>query len=241
MIAVFFGALTQCLPIHMYWKHHRTDEIINGEVFNSNYSCFHEEAFSMSMAAIAILTDILILIIPIAMVWPLRINRRKNLAVGFVLSLGWVVVAIGLYRIKSFYDFWNVINPDPTYALGSTVSVFEVNFAIILCCGPAINAIVNYFAPKVFGSRYGTKPTGYTADNPSGYEMPSGQPRRYRLPSLSSMADTERSYRMMDDGQVGNAGSRDEIMNNDSLYARRAEIIKNMIDNEENSKGMYVR
>lgn len=225
----------------MYWKHHRTDEIINGEVFNSNYSCFHEEAFSMSMAAIAILTDILILIIPIAMVWPLRINRRKNLAVGFVLSLGWVVVAIGLYRIKSFYDFWNVINPDPTYALGSTVSVFEVNFAIILCCGPAINAIVNYFAPKVFGSRYGTKPTGYTADNPSGYEMPSGQPRRYRLPSLSSMADTERSYRMMDDGQVGNAGSRDEIMNNDSLYARRAEIIKNMIDNEENSKGMYVR
>ena len=63
MVAVFFSVLTQCLPIHMYWDHPKTDQIISDEVANSNYTCFNTEAFIMSTVSVAILTDILVLII----------------------------------------------------------------------------------------------------------------------------------------------------------------------------------
>lgn len=235
MVAVFFGVLTQCLPIHMYWDHPKTDQIIDDKIVNPNYTCFNAEAFIMSTASIAILTDILILIIPIAMVWPLRLNWRKKLAVGCVLSLGWILVIVALIRLKSFYNFFNVVNPDPTYALGVTVSVVEVNIAIILSCGPAINSIITRFAPKLFASRGASNRTFDTAGDPYEYEIPARRPRRYDLPSLSISRNTVRGNTERDD----DGDSQLEIMNNDSLGARRADVIRAMIDNDKNGRGMY--
>ena len=235
MIAVFFGVLTQCLPIHMYWDHPKTDQIIDNKVVNPNYTCFNTEAFTMSTASIAILTDILTLIIPIAMVWPLRLNWRKKLAVGCVLSLGWIVVIVALIRLKSFYDFFHVVNPDPTYALGVTVSVVEVNIAIILSCGPAVNSMITRFAPKVFASRGASDHTFDTAGDPYEYEIPARRPKRYDLPSLSLTRNTARSDRERDE----DGDSQLEILNDDSLGARRADIIRAMISNDKNGSGLY--
>jgi hypothetical protein len=235
MIAVFFGVLTQCLPIHMYWNHFKTDQIIDDKVVNPNYTCFNTEAFIMSTAGIAILTDILILAIPIAMVWPLRLNWRKKFAVGCVLSLGWILVVVALVRLKSFYNFFNVVNPDPTYALGVTVSVVEVNIAIILSCGPAINSMITRFAPKLFASRG----TGDTAGDPYEYEIPARQPKRYDIPV--SFLDSRNSARGIRDRDDDDGDSQLEIVNNDSLGARRADIIRAMIDNDKNGRGMYAR
>ena len=239
MIAVFFGVLMQCLPIHMYWDHPKTDQIIDNKVVNPNYTCFNAEAFIMSTASIAMLTDILVLIIPIAMVWPLRLNWRKKLAVGCVLSLGWIVVAVALIRLKSFYDFFHVVNPDPTYALGVTVFVVEVNIAIILSCGPAVNSIVTRFAPKLFASRGASRGassrTFDTDGEPYEYEIPARRPRRYDLPSLSMSRDTAHGSRERDD----DGDSQLEIMNDDSLGAKRADIIRAMINNDKNGRGLY--
>jgi len=237
MVAVFFGVLTQCLPIHMYWDHPKTDQIIDDKVVNPNYTCFNTEAFIMSTAGIAILTDILILMIPIAMVWPLRLNWRKKLAVGCVLSLGWILVIVALIRLKSFYNFFHVVNPDPTYALGVTVSVVEVNIAIILSCGPAVNSMITRFAPKLFSSRGTRSHTADTAGHPYEYEIPVRRPRRYDLPSLSISRNTARGYRERDD----DGDSQHEIINNDSLGARRADVIRAMIDKDKNGRGMYSR
>jgi hypothetical protein len=238
MIAVFFGVLTQCLPIHMYWDHPYTDQIIDGKLVNPNLTSIDAEAFSMSTTSIAILTDILILIIPIAMVWPLRLNWRKKLAIGCVLSLGWIVVVIALIRLKSFYDLFNVVNPDPTYALGVTISVVEVNVAITLSCGPAINSMITRFAPKLFASRGASSYTAHTAEDPYGYEMPTRRPKRYEMPSLSSSRNTARPYRVMDDEEEA---FQLPIMNNADHVARRSDVIRAMIDNDRNGRGMYVR
>lgn len=230
MIATFFGALTQCLPIHMYWD--RWDPEATKE-----FSCMNEEAFSMSTAGIALLTDVLILLIPILMVWPLRLNRRKKIAVGSVLSLGWIVVIVACIRLKCFYDLWNGTDPDYTYAnsLGVVISTVENHIALILSCGPALNAILTRVAPRILGSKNRTGPTAdYTYGN--GYNMPSRTPRRFDLPSLASSRNSGRPYRTLDDET---AGSQDEIMNNDSLGANRAQIIARMIDKEKNGQGLY--
>lgn len=230
MLGTFFGALTQCLPIHMYWN--RWDP---GET--TAFSCFDEYAFSMATAAIAILTDVLILLIPIFMVWPLKLNRRKKIAVGSVLSLGWIVVIVACVRLKSFYDLWNNTDEDFTWSnsLGVVISIVEVNIAIILSCGPALNAILTRVAPRILGSKNATGRTNTFAYK-DGYDMPSRTPKRFDMPSLPNSRNSGRPYRELDD-DLG--GSQDEIMNNDSLGAKRADIVARMIDNDQRGQGMY--
>lgn len=236
MVATFFGALTQCLPIHMYWDRFKTDRVVDGQVM---YSCFNAEAFSMSTASIAILTDILILIFPIVMVWPLRMNRRKKIAVAGVLSLGWSVVIIGIIRLKYFYDFFHVSASDPSYSVSVTVSTIEINVAIIASCGPAMNAIVNRFAPRFFGSRSSPPPTTSFAHDvpPEDYDLPSRTPRKFYVPSITSSRNTSRPYRAREDDGEG----LDSIVDNDSLGSKRADIIRAMIDTDKGGRGLYVR
>jgi hypothetical protein len=147
------------------------------------------------------------------------------------------VVVIALIRLKSFYDLFNVVNPDPTYALGVTISVVEVNVAITLCCGPAINSMITRFAPKLFASRGASSHTAVTAENPYGYEMPTRRPKRYEMPSLSSSRNIPRPYRVMDEEEAFQL----PIMNNADHVARRSDVIRAMIDNDRNGRGMYVR
>jgi hypothetical protein len=237
MIAVLISTLTQCHPIHMFWDHPRTDRAVDGGILNSDYKCFDAEAFAMTNGGIAILTDILILIIPIVMVWPLRLNWRKKLAIGSVLSLGWIVVAVALVRLKSFHDLYNVVNPDPTYALGVTTSSVEVNVAVTLCCGPAVNSMINRFAPRIFATRNKSRETADIVDDPYDYEIPARLPKRYDMPSLFSSRNSTRPHRVMDEEEHGPV----EQMDYASLEARRAEIIRAMINNDKNGRGVYMR
>ncbi|CAI9632236.1 unnamed protein product [Alternaria burnsii] len=105
MLSVFFAALTQCVPIHMYWNHYYTDQTMNGKVVNPNYQCYNMAAFSLVTAGLAILTDVLILLVPVAMMWNLRMALRQKFTVGAVLSVGWIVAILGVVRFKVFYDF----------------------------------------------------------------------------------------------------------------------------------------
>jgi hypothetical protein len=59
-----------CIPVivcAMYWNQLRTDQLINGRVVNDNYTCIDQAPFSLSIAAIAVSTDIAILLVPNAM------------------------------------------------------------------------------------------------------------------------------------------------------------------------------
>lgn len=216
MFAVFFAGLASCQPIDMYWNHYYTDEVVDGEVVNPNYTCNNEEAFILSTAALAILTDVLVLAIPIAMLWPLKINIRKKLAIGVVLSLGWLVAVIGVIRLWLFWETYHVVRDEPFYSIGSTVSGIEGNVAIILCCVPAINAIISKFAPRIFGTRTGTRPTGESTYNSHGFEMP--ESRRYTIPI--SVRGGARQDPMDTDND-----SQEEFMIHDSLGAKRAGVV----------------
>jgi hypothetical protein len=173
MISVFLVVVFQCSPANMYWNHHKTDQMINGQVVNDNYTCIDQASFSLSTAAIAVLTDIAILLVPIAMMWNLRMPIRRKLAVVFVLSLGWIVAVVGVIRINFFIDFWYGRFPDPSWSLWHTLSGVENNVAIMVSCGPGIQALVTHFFPRFCGTSSGSRSTGNLYYNPRGHELPS--------------------------------------------------------------------
>lgn len=230
MIAVFFGVLIQCLPIHMYWDHPKTDQIIDDKIVNPNYTCFNIEAFFMATASIGILTDILILSVPIAMVWPLELNLRKKLAVGFVLSLSWMVVVVALLRLKSLYDLFHTVDPGSKFGFSILTTLVEVNVAIVLSCAPAINSIITRFASKLFTT------TADTAKDPYEREMPTRRPVRDDLHSLSSSRIRSRLYLAIEEDANRKLG----IMNSDSLGAWRADAIRAMADDDKNVPAMWI-
>jgi hypothetical protein len=198
----------------MYWNHFKTDQVVDGEIINPHYSCFNEKVFSLTTAGLAILTDVLILTIPIAMTWSLQLNLRRKLAVVAVLSLGWVVVIVGCIRFKSFYDFFTKPSEDPTYSIGVAISGIETNLAIIASCGPAIKAIMSHFAPRLFGSSSGTRPSGDVAYSAQGCEMHCRSTQKgniYSGPSTPSRRAARDHHRDID------ADSQEEIIKRGSL------------------------
>ncbi|KAI7490742.1 hypothetical protein KC351_g442 [Hortaea werneckii] len=148
LIAVFFGVLFQCSPVHMYWDHFKTDQVVDGQVVNDNYTCIDQAAFSLGTAAISVSTDIAILLVPIAIMVNLQLPLRRKLAVIIVLSLSWAVAVVGAIRIYFFVNFWYGRFPDPNWSLWNTLSGVENNVAIMVSCAPSIKAVITCPKPE---------------------------------------------------------------------------------------------
>lgn len=190
MISVFLVVIFQCTPVDMYWNHYKSDKLVDGIIVNQGYHCIDQASFSLITAAISVLTDIAILLVPIAIMWNLRMALRRKLAVAFVLSLGWVVAVVGMIRIKFFVDFWYGNFPDPSWSLWNTLSGVENNVAIMVSCGPALKAIISRLFPHLFGSL--TKPRQQRGlyQSTEGYEL-SRQPDQQG--SVVVVAGTQRA------------------------------------------------
>lgn len=76
MVSIFLIDLLQCIPIKKTFY------------ANTVGTCIHVGNFFIGTAAATILTDILVMIIPIWLTWNLKMKIRKKLAVIFLLSMG---------------------------------------------------------------------------------------------------------------------------------------------------------
>jgi len=128
-IATFVADLCQCTPVSYHWNRHALDTFdeqgnLIGEPAGT---CINVINFFLITAGLSVLTDILIMIIPAIMVWGLKMNKSKKIAVWVVMSLGWVVVIVGVVRIALFYYQSRPYTVDPTYSLAFTISGVEVN------------------------------------------------------------------------------------------------------------------
>jgi hypothetical protein len=131
----------------------------------------------MIQSGLAVLTDILILLIPPAMMWNLRMRTRKKVAVWAVLSLGWIVTVVGITRIVLYYYRFQPDNIDRSYSVAYTISIMEANVAIMASCGPALKALFTRYVSQMFGSRNATETRGNVHYCPRDYEPSSNRVR----------------------------------------------------------------
>nr|OQO23057.1 hypothetical protein B0A51_08411 [Rachicladosporium sp. CCFEE 5018] len=164
MVSVFIAAPFQCIPVSAYWNRYRP-------VPPDDFQCIDEKAFSLITAGLAILTDVVVLLIPMAMLWNLQLNLRKKVVVGIALSLGWVVTIISAIRFKVFYDFWMGLDNDGTYGYNQAISGIEINVALITCCAPALKAMMTLFMPRFFGTINGSRRHGEVSYSREPYAM----------------------------------------------------------------------
>lgn len=98
-IAIFFADAFQCSPAHYVYDYPEMDLAAQieagadekGQVDGVTVlggKCFNQIKFFLISAGLAIMTDIITLLIPTAIVWDLKISRRKKVVASGVLSVG---------------------------------------------------------------------------------------------------------------------------------------------------------
>lgn len=88
-----------CRPIRYFW-----DKSIDGK-------CINFYAFILAEAILTVVTDVIILAIPMPLVWRLNITRRQKLALSGIFMLGAFVCVTSIIRIPTI---GSLFTNDPT-------------------------------------------------------------------------------------------------------------------------------
>lgn len=200
MISTFIADCLQCLPFKYNWDSPYMDlaaqkaagadpltGMKDGVVVKGG-KCFHQSDFYVATAGLSLLTDLMVMSIPIAMVWGLQMKLKKKIIVVGILTLGVAyvqyflfaqllhfrskgttdnisshrVTAVGVARLPIVHWMFSPSNPDPFYTIGYTTSAMETGLAIATACVPDLAPLAARFLPAYFGSS--TYPENYPSN-----------------------------------------------------------------------------
>ncbi|KAK0635966.1 hypothetical protein B0T17DRAFT_482035 [Bombardia bombarda] len=126
-----------CVPMASYW-----DLTIPGVCSVDTYT------FYKTCAILNVVTDLIILLLPIWMLWPLRVPRMKKIGVTLILMAGGFVCAVSIVRLvmiddgDTSQDFtWTYINNFMWY-------LCELHTGLICACLPCLRAAAKHFFPN---------------------------------------------------------------------------------------------
>ena len=196
-----------------------------GEVIIRGGSCIDQLTFYMVQSGLAVFTDILILLIPPAMMWNLRMRTRKKVAVWAILSLGWIVTVVGITRIVLYYHRFQPDNIDRSYSVVYTISIMEANVAIMASCGPALKALFTRYLPHMFGSRNATETQGNVHYWPGDFEPSSNRVRSaYSQQMRSRDSKTSRARDMQYGMEILESIERDNDVESEEPIVRSESV-----------------
>ncbi|KAI9755871.1 MAG: hypothetical protein M1815_004532 [Lichina confinis] len=142
----------QCIPLKALWK-------------DGPGRCLTQYSVFISTAAMTIVCDSLVLLIPLRIIWHLKMTVRRKVALGVVLLLGVLAVLMSVVRIIAMVPA--VTRDDPTWYYASVLfwSSVEMSSAMVALSAPALKPL---FGTLISGTTQGTR-------NHSSYRCRKGQ------------------------------------------------------------------
>ncbi|KAH7230344.1 hypothetical protein B0J15DRAFT_433911, partial [Fusarium solani] len=131
--------MLQCKPVSFVWR---------GWTGMESGSCLSTSALIWSTSVIAIITDILMLTMPVFQLWPLPIPLRKKPLVIFMLCIGLFVTIISIIRLYAIARYQYSTNM--TYNVTSLAlwSVIEADMSGVCACLPQARLLLSRWFPK---------------------------------------------------------------------------------------------
>ncbi|KAI4180119.1 MAG: hypothetical protein L6R41_007439 [Letrouitia leprolyta] len=157
-IISIFGAAFQCTPVAYLW-----DKTIPGG------HCVNFSAFARFTNVGNMLTDILILALPIPIVWSLQLDRSKKIGVCGLFLLGGFVCIASIVRFIFLEGIDDEMDPTWVNVNAGIWSAVEPSIGVVSAClpimGPLLRTHVMSFSTSVFRSR---KYSGEASSAPTG-------------------------------------------------------------------------
>ncbi|TGO20317.1 hypothetical protein BPAE_0311g00080 [Botrytis paeoniae] len=243
----------QCTPIAYNWQ----VDIPGGY-------CIEQGVFYAATAVVALITDILVLIVPFWMVIGLKMARKTKIAVVTVFFLGILVTVVSTVRLAMMITvFFNPLPVDSTRGISFVTSAIEINLAIITASAPALKPMMRQWFPKLFGSSsddaYNNQNSGpYALQGNSRYERGTrngagfkssrlsngnGLIRLEDVPDIPDVKDgsTEDSNRIQRETSKGDGDSDEEILNYNGIIKTTSVGVQYGDGKSEISDSQYAR
>ncbi|KAL3482779.1 hypothetical protein BJX62DRAFT_221192 [Aspergillus germanicus] len=145
MVAFLVASLTACRPLRAYWDTELTPEA----------DCIDDQARTLAFTISNLVTDVMILILPIPTFWKLKLPIRERLALTGLMSLGLLACAASAVRLYYAHRIYHVTY-DSSWE-GYTLSLWilvETNLAVICASIPTLRPLVRgYFSDARLNSR----------------------------------------------------------------------------------------
>ncbi|CBF80316.1 hypothetical protein AN8328.2 [Aspergillus nidulans FGSC A4] len=153
-ISVVLETLLLCRPLAYNW-----DTSTDGE-------CGERNATFVVAGTLNLVTNLMVMVLPLPHIWKLKLNLAKKLALTAVFCMGLLVSVISIVRLMALMaiDF-----NDITYTLpmGVLWTVLEPQLAIVCANMPVLKPILSRMFPRLFGS---TNQKSYGVSDPQAFE-----------------------------------------------------------------------
>ncbi|OQE03124.1 hypothetical protein PENVUL_c035G06518 [Penicillium vulpinum] len=190
-----------CFPPAKFWD-------LTGTVPGNCMSATSQQTFYEANGVLNIVTDILVYLTPIPMLWKVQIPLRKKIALTGVFGLGIFALAAGCVR----YAYVKMLSgtKEQYYELADSLNWCSIEIYVAICCGsaPSFSVLIKTYAPRLFGSYYGGQ--RYQTYSPSHRDQP-----------LQRIPDRKQSWLGHDKNDTTiSTGSQEAIVPNGGIMLR---------------------
>ncbi|GAA90674.1 integral membrane protein [Aspergillus luchuensis IFO 4308] len=133
--------IRMCDPVPGYWT------------LDPKARCLNQRAALIADSVISVVTDFIILILPLPLTWSLQMSRSKKLRVIGMLSAGGLATAFSLYRLVLVLRDGSSNDQTIVFMIVILSGNAEGGVAMICACLPTINILINKLRKKEYSSQ----------------------------------------------------------------------------------------
>lgn len=188
---------TACIPLAAYWDY---------KIPMTQQVYCHPQNLWWSNTTMHMVTDFLIFLLPMPIVWNIMLPRRQKFILYGVFGFGFIVCFISVVRAYFLDKNHKNTSIDKTYDAVplSYTGVVEMNAAIVCACSMTLKPFLAKHFPKLLASNGSSRRNG-SPNNINGDSGPGGPPTIGSRPTKLPLTPAENE--MM--GQVGSGGRDD--------------------------------
>ncbi|KAI9036440.1 uncharacterized protein KD926_001783 [Aspergillus affinis] len=132
--------IRMCDPVPAYW-----DQRIKA-------SCLDQRAALIADSVISVVSDLIILLLPLPLTWSLQMSRNKKLRVVGMLSAGGLATAFSIYRLVLVLQDGNSADQTVMFTCVILSGNAEGGVGLICACLPTFNIVIRKLRSKAYSS-----------------------------------------------------------------------------------------
>ncbi|KAL1792577.1 hypothetical protein ACET3X_009084 [Alternaria dauci] len=140
-IAIFFSLLFACKPIAASWD----------PLLLPTATCVNRGAIYIATAVIGIITDVMLISIPIPTIWGLQMPTKQKIGLTLMFGVGSITMVTSVIRLVVLIPALTDMDQTWIIAVGSMWIIIESNLFIICCCLPTVRRFLKHVAPRLIG------------------------------------------------------------------------------------------
>ncbi|CCD55779.1 hypothetical protein BofuT4_P153410.1 [Botrytis cinerea T4] len=194
-IAMIIMGIFSCRPVRGFWMREEIPTV-----------CMSEVTYLLAVAIPNVVTDIVLIIFPLPILWSLKVTMSHRIALSGIFLIGGFIVIISCLRLITVTQ--SNSNPDVTWALLplGIFNVLEMNIGILCACLPSMAPLLRILMGKAAMTSNPTPPA------PSGHSIstsgrkPWSSSKRSNTHGLSVLESQNESVTWLNDAPTTHTG-----------------------------------